>query len=111
MRIILHVGEVMRKGSRFIQVAVGAPPARFGGADPRSVGQESKIMVTETSTLETLKAAYETARRRANQERTPEARDAAIAAWAAYDAASPPRKVSSYASRAGKRQAAERRGR
>lgn len=59
-----------------------------------------------------LRAAWETARKTANLNPTAENRARAQAAWAALDAASPRRtKSAGFASRAGKRQAAERRSR
>lgn len=61
-------------------------------------------MATNDGNLDELKLAWETARKRAKTERTAEAREAAKAAWAALEAAAPKRKVSGYASRAGKKQ-------
>jgi hypothetical protein len=68
----------------------------------------SGILLLEVE-MEDLRAVYEAARKRFETERTQEAMDAVKAAWAAYDAAGPKRKVSGFASRAGRRQAAERR--
>lgn len=56
---------------------------------------------------ETLKAAYETARAAFEVSRTAENMATVKAAWAAYDASAPKRKVSGFASRAGKRRHAE----
>lgn len=61
------------------------------------------------ATTSELKEAYEVAKRRASEERTHEAREAATAAWAAYDASVPRRAPRVFASRAGRRQAQERR--
>lgn len=65
--------------------------------------------MTDTAAIEVLRAAWETARDEARRNPTIENREHAKLAWAAYDAAAPRRKGSNYASRAGKRQAAERR--
>jgi hypothetical protein len=61
--------------------------------------------------VDEMKALWEAARERAKVEKTPEAREAAIAAWAALEAATPRRKGGgqSRCNQAGKRQAAERR--
>ena len=61
--------------------------------------------------LEALRLAWRAASERARAEGTDEAIEAAKAAWAAYDAAGTPVRSCwrGYASRAGKRQAAERR--
>lgn len=59
--------------------------------------------------LEALKATYDAAREADRVHRTPATMADVKAAWSALDAATPRRKVSNYASRAGKRQAAERR--
>lgn len=68
---------------------------------------------TKTATVETLRLAYEQAKARAASEKTPESREAVMAAWAALDTAAKAAglgpKRSFYASRAGQRQAAERR--
>jgi cellobiose phosphorylase len=66
---------------------------------------------TNTAAVATLKQAWEAATARVKAEGTPEAFQAAIDAWAAYDASGKPRATASYASRAGKRQQADRRGR
>ena len=63
----------------------------------------------QAATILELTAAYESARDLARRDPTPEHRDAAMAAWAALDAASPRRSVAAYTSRAGKRQHAEMR--
>lgn len=63
------------------------------------------------ATVEELKAAFEAARAKAISEPTQDNREAVKAAWAAYDSSIPLRKASGYASRAGQRQAAERRER
>lgn len=61
-----------------------------------------------TRNLDELKAAYDAAREADRLHRTPATMDAVKVAWTALDAAAPRRKVSGYASRAGKRQATER---
>ena len=65
---------------------------------------ESDCILTEAQ------RAYEAARELARISPTAENREAVKAAWAAREAAAPKQKVSSYASRAGKRQRAEMRG-
>ena len=57
----------------------------------------------------TLYAAYNAAKEAFRLNRTEENFAAVKAAWTAYDASGPKRKAVGYASRAGKRQAAERR--
>lgn len=59
--------------------------------------------------LDALREAWEAARAKAKDEPTKENREAAKAAWAACDAAAPKLKSRGFASRAGQRQAAERR--
>jgi hypothetical protein len=68
-------------------------------------GQETSL----DGEIAALHAAYIAAVDHARRERTAEAREAVIAAWAKYDSAGKKRKSARYASRAGMRQAAERR--
>lgn len=58
---------------------------------------------------EKLQAAFNEARAKARREPTPENREAAKAAWKALEEATPRAKARGYASRAGQRQAAQRR--
>ena len=68
--------------------------------------------MTQPSTIAlSARAAYEAAKAAYKASRTPENMEAVRAAWAAYDAATPLRKASGFACRAGQRQARERRGR
>lgn len=61
------------------------------------------------TTNDEAKQAMEAARATAKANPTPENLEAAKRAWAAYDASAPAQKRSGYASRAGQRQARERR--
>lgn len=65
-------------------------------------------MTTNNETLARLRSELEAARRSAAAEPTHGNRERAKAAWSALDAASPRRKTSGFASRAGKRQAGDR---
>ena len=60
------------------------------------------------SSTDDLREAYEAARTEAKANPTAENRKRVKAAWTAYDESVPQRKPRGYASRAGKRQAAER---
>jgi len=62
-----------------------------------------------TDEEKTLKAVFDSAREKARANPSVENREAAKAAWAAYVASAPKRKVRGHASRAGKQQAARRR--
>lgn len=68
-----------------------------------------KTHTTSAAQLTELRTAWEKARALAARNPSIEHRDAAKAAWAALGAASPRMKTGGYASRAGQRQAAERR--
>ena len=65
--------------------------------------------MVNSQTTEELYAAYKNAKAAFEANQTVESYEAAKAAWAAYDASGQCRKVSGYASRAGLRQARERR--
>ena len=59
-----------------------------------------------TDAIDAAKKAFTDARADARKNPTPENREAAIAAWAALEAATPRRAIARYGSRAGQRQAA-----